>query len=264
MMFQHAQPGEPGGDVRSPEPLPLQIAEKPLAEWSEPSMGPKVLIIDDDIALGKFLSRKLRRRHFSVEVGPDGEAACSHIYESAYDLVILDLNLPKMDGMAILQKVRLSKPRLPILVLTARNRREDLLLALEQGADDYLIKPFSFMELLARVRSLLRRNSNPIESDSSSKIGNLSINREEHTVMRGERRIDLTVREFALLEYLMNNVGKAVSRATLMREVWNLQFDSTTNIVDVYMKYLRDKIDLDGEEKLIRTVRGVGYVLRND
>jgi len=223
---------------------------------------PMFLIVDDDIPLGKFLSRELKNRQFSSEICSDGEAAAEKIQQTNYDLVILDLNLPRMDGMAILKQVRLSQPRLPILVLTARNRTEDLLLALEQGADDYLIKPFSFMELLARVRNLLRRSSSP--AVSSSKIGNLTINREEHWVMRGDRRIDLTVREFALLEYLMSNVGKAVSRATLMREVWNTQLDSTTNIVDVYMKYLRDKIDREGEVKLIRTVRGVGYVLSGE
>ena len=223
---------------------------------------PMILIVDDDIPLGKFLSRELKNRQFSAEVCSDGEAAAENIKNSNYDLVILDLNLPRMDGMAILKQVRVTQPRLPILVLTARNRTEDLLLALEQGADDYLIKPFSFMELLARVKNLLRRSSSP--AVSSSKIGNLTINREEHWVMRGERRIDLTVREFALLEYLMSNVGKAVSRATLMREVWNVQIDSTTNIVDVYMKYLRDKIDCEGEVKLIRTVRGVGYVLSSE
>jgi DNA-binding response OmpR family regulator len=223
------------------------------------------LIVDDDIALGKFLSRELKNRQFSSEICNDGESATEKIKETNYDLVILDLNLPRMDGMAILKQVRLSQPRLPILVLTARNRTEDLLLALEQGADDYLIKPFSFMELLARVRNLLRRSSSPATAAvNSSKIGNLTINREEHWVMRGDRRIDLTVREFALLEYLMSNVGKAVSRATLMREVWNTQLDSTTNIVDVYMKYLRDKIDREGEVKLIRTVRGVGYVLSGE
>ena len=240
----------------------MPLAEKQFGV-SRKMSTPTVLIVDDDTALAKFLSRELKNRQFSTEICHEGESATKSIKETSYDLVILDLNLPQMDGMAILKQVRLSQPRLPILVLTARNRTEDLLLALEQGADDYLIKPFSFMELLARVRNLLRRNSSPAVVNSS-KIGNLIINREEHWVMRGERRIDLTVREFALLEYLMSNVGKAVSRATLMREVWNTQLDSTTNIVDVYMKYLRDKIDREGEVKLIRTVRGVGYVLSGE
>jgi DNA-binding response OmpR family regulator len=226
------------------------------------STGQRILVVDDDVALGKFLSRELKRRHYSVEIRQDGEAARDDIQGSTYDLVILDLNLPKMDGMAVLKQVRVSQPRLPILVLTARNHTQDLVAALEQGADDCLIKPFSFLELLARVRGLLRRNSSaPV---SSSKVGDLTMNREEHWVLRGDRRIDLTAREFALLEYLMNNAGKAVSRSTIMQEVWNTTFDSTTNIVDVYMKYLRDKIDIAGEVKLIRTVRGVGYVLSYD
>jgi DNA-binding response OmpR family regulator len=258
-------------DTPSPEPVdtgtPVGVsiaapkADKPIAELSI-AAGPKILVVDDDVPLGKFLSRELKRRHFSVEMRHDGEAARDKIQESTYDLVILDLNLPRMDGMAVLRQVRVSHPRLPILILTARSHTEDMVTALEQGADDCLIKPFSFQELLARVRGLLRRNSAP--PMNASRVGSLTINREEHWVMRGDHRIDLTAREFALLEYLMNNAGKAVSRATIMRDVWNVAFDSTTNIVDVYMKYLRDKIDIDGEVKLIRTVRGVGYVLSDE
>ncbi|MGA2671894.1 MAG: response regulator transcription factor [Terracidiphilus sp.] len=236
--------------------------DKPARDRSKISTGPKILVVEDDIPLGKFLHRELKSNNFSVEVIYDGETACSNIQESVYDLIILDLNLPKMDGMAVLKHIRQNHSRLPVLVLTARNRTEDLVSALEQGADDCLIKPFSYLELLARARGLLRRNAAP--TVSSSKVGDLVINRDEHWVLRGDRRIDLTPREFALLEYLMNNVGKAVSRTTLMREVWNTPFDATTNVVDVYMKYLRDKIDLEGEVKLIRTVRGVGYVLSNE
>ena len=236
--------------------------ERLLCDPAAPSSWPRILIVDDDVSLGKFLSRELKRKNFIVEVRNDGESVSSDLTSSAYDLLILDLNLPRMDGMSVMRQVRSSYPLLPILVLTARNRTQDMVAGLEQGADDFLIKPFSLLELTARVKALLRRKSTP--AVHSSKAGSLIMNREEHWVMRGERRIDLTSREFSLLEYLMNNVGKAVSRKTLMQEVWNIPFDPTTNIVDVYMKYLRDKIDTDGEPKLIRTVRGIGYALSND
>jgi DNA-binding response OmpR family regulator len=252
----------PESDLRSGCASSARIAEMPDYDPATILTSPKILVVDDDVSLGKFLTRELTRSHFFVEVSGDGEAACNKLTKSTYDLLILDLNLPGMDGMAVMKQVRLSQPQLPILVLTARNRTEDLVSALEKGADDCLIKPFSLLELRARVRCLLRRSSGPAVSFAS--IGNLTVNREEHRVMRGDRRIDLTVREFALLEYLMNNVGKAVSRKTLMEDVWSIPYDSTTNIVDVYMKYLRDKVDLEGEVKLIRTVRGVGYVFGND
>jgi two-component system copper resistance phosphate regulon response regulator CusR len=250
------------GDVETEISPAALWADKPLLHRPKTLTGSRILIVEDDIHLGRFLSRELKLSLSSVDVRHDGAAAYEELQKSSYDLVILGLNLPKTDGMAFLKQVRVSQPRLSILVLTARNHTEDLIQAFEHGADDCLIKPFSFLELLARVRSLLRRNSIP--ATRSSKVGDLTVNWEEHRVARGERRIDLTPREFAILEYMMGNVGKPVSRMTLMREVWNVPYDPTTNIVDVYMKYLRDKIDLDGEVKLIRTVRSVGYVLSND
>ena len=248
------------GDGHTEVPSAVLVADPQIQVKLSASLN--ILVVEDDVPLGKFLSRELKLKHFAVGVTHDGESACEALQESNYSLVILDLNLPKMDGMSFLKHVRLKQPQLPVLVLTARNRTEDLVLALEQGADDCLIKPFSFQELLARVRSLLRRNSAPAATPGN--IGDLIFNREEHRVMRGTRRIDLTPREFSILEYLIENKGRPVSRAALMREVWNIPFDPTTNIVDVYMKYLRDKIDVEGEAKLIRTVRGIGYVLSDD
>jgi len=238
------------------------LAGPVLRDESRAPASARILIVEDDVSLSKFLCRALEKKLFSVEVSLDGEVAWEQLQKSLYDLVILDLNLPRIDGMELLRRVRLTQPALPLLVLTARNRTDDMVAALEQGADDCLIKPFSLLELLARIRGLLRRGSS--SAVSSSKLGDLSIDREQHRVVRGERTIDLTPREFAILECLMHNAGKTVSRMTLMRDVWNIPFDPTTNIVDVYMKYLRDKIDIDGEMKMLRTVRGVGYVLRND
>ena len=223
--------------------------------------GRRILIVEDDVSLAGFLAGELQLADFVVELVHDGETALEILEgEGRFDLMILDLNLPKMDGLTLLKRSKPSRPRLPMLVLTARSRVEDKVLALQNGADDCLAKPFSFAELLARVHALLRRNSGVIPN--CSKVGNLTLNREERRVERNGRRIELTPREFAILEYMMRSPGKPVSRSTLLEEVWNMPPDPSTNIVDVYMKYVRDKIDLPGETKLTHTIRGVGYEIR--
>jgi DNA-binding response OmpR family regulator len=224
--------------------------------------GRRVLIVEDDVALAGFLSTELQAERFAVDVVHDGEAALTLLQaEHRFDLLILDLNLPKLDGISLLQRIKPAQPRLRMLVLTARTHTKDKVKALQSGADDCLTKPFSLAELFARVHALLRRDAGMVPN--CSKVGDLTLNREERRVERNGRRIDLTPREFAILEYLMRNAGRPVSRATLLEEVWNMAPDPSTNIVDVYMKYVRDKVDLPGETKLTHTIRGVGYELRD-
>jgi DNA-binding response OmpR family regulator len=219
-------------------------------------------VVEDDAPLAQLLCQQLQAKSHEVSVVHDGEAARQAIVDERFDLIILDLNLPRLDGISLLQQVRPMQPRLPVLVLTARRRVEDRALSLDAGADDCMTKPFSFLELHARVRALLRRNTGPISR--VSRAGDLVLDREEHRVERNGRRIDLTTREYDLLEFLMRNAGRPVSRANLMEQVWNMPYDPTTNLVDVYVKYVRDKIDREGEVKLIRTIRGVGYILSDD
>jgi DNA-binding response OmpR family regulator len=235
----------------------------PVARVFNPYAGRHVLIVEDDASLSKFLSDELRAESFAVDLAPDAEVALQMLEEGRRcDLLILDLNLPQLDGMSLLQRVRPRRPRMPIIVLSARSRVEDKVRALHDGANDYLVKPFSFLELLARVQALLRHNAGPLEN--VSRVGDLTLHREERLVERNGRRIDLTPREFAVLEYMMRNAGRSVPRAQLFEEVWNMPHDPSTNIVDVYMKYVRDKVDLPGEHKLTHTVRGIGYVLREE
>ncbi|MBZ5679117.1 MAG: response regulator transcription factor [Acidobacteriia bacterium] len=219
----------------------------------------RILIAEDDAALAKFVSQGLESEHYEVDVYSDGEQAQSAANELDYDLVILDLNLPKLDGVSILRQLRLKKPTVPVLVLTQRTRVEDRVQCLDTGADDYLAKPFSYSELSARIRALFRRSHLP--SESVLVIDDLKLDRVERRVERAGRRIELTTKEFALLEYLMRNTGRRVTRAMIIEHVWNLTFDTTTNVVDVYINYLRRKIDDGHPNKLIHTVRGVGYEL---
>lgn len=219
----------------------------------------RILIAEDDEALAKFVRQGLEGERYAVDVFPDGEQARTAASEIDYDVVILDLNLPKLDGVSVLRQLRLKKPSLPVLVLTQRTRVEDRIQCLDTGADDYLGKPFSFSELSARIRALVRRSHLPSESVLTA--ADLKLDRVEHRVERAGRRIELTTKEFALLEYLMRNAGRKVTRSMIIEHVWNLTFDTTTNVVDVYINYLRRKIDDGHPIKLIHTVRGVGYEL---
>ena len=220
----------------------------------------RILIAEDDSSLASFVRKGLEAEHYAVDIAPDGEEARWLVSECQYDLMILDLNLPKLDGISLLRLVRPKRTSLPVLVLTGRSRIEDRVEALDSGADDCLLKPFSFSELSARVRALLRRR--PVAAETRLRVADLELDRVERVVRRGGKRIELTSKEFGLLEYLLRNAGHRITRNMIVEHVWNLSFDTGTNIVDVYINYLRKKVDEGFNPKLIHTVRGVGYELR--
>jgi DNA-binding response OmpR family regulator len=211
----------------------------------------RILIAEDDEALGKFVRQGLEGEQYRVDSAKDGEQALSAALASDYDVVILDLNLPKLDGVGVLRQVRIKKPSLPILILTQRTRVEDRVQALDTGADDYLGKPFSFSELSARIRALIRRSHLP--SESVLTVADLKLDRVQRSVERGGLKIELTAKEFSLLEYLMRNAGRDVTRSMIIEHVWNLTFDTTTNVVDVYIFGKWQKI-----ESLRAAVVGLG------
>lgn len=222
----------------------------------------RILIVEDDSALCSFIRKGLEAEHYAVDAVNDGAQGRAMALEFDYDLVVLDLNLPGVDGVSILKSLRQHKASLPVMILTARSRVEDRVQCLDSGADDYLVKPFSFLELSARARALLRRSHLPAESVLT--VRDLCLDRVQRKVERAGRHIELTTKEFALLEYLMRNAGRRLTRAMIIEHVWNLTFDSTTNVVDVYINYLRRKVDDGFPSPLIHTVRGVGYQLSHD
>jgi len=217
----------------------------------------RILVVEDDAPLAIFIRKGFEAEAYAVDIASDGEQARNMAEDLDYDLVLLDLNLPKLDGVSVLRHLRPLKPQLPVLVLTARSRVEDRVQALDAGADDCLNKPFSFSELSARVRALMRRGRPTAES--VLRVCDLVLDRVDRRVERAGRRIDLTSKEFALLEYLMRNAGRRITRSMIIEHVWNLNFDTSTNVVDVYINYLRKKIDEGASCRLIHTVRGVGY-----
>ena len=220
----------------------------------------RILVVEDEKKVASFIAKGLTEESYAVDVAYDGEEGAFMALENDYDLIILDLMLPKMDGMEILKKIREEQKDVPVLILTARDSVDDIVAGLEGGSDDYLTKPFAFAELLARIRALLRRSQE--RKVTVLKVADLTLNPLTREVKRGDRKIDLTSKEYALLEYFMRNVNRVLTRTLISEHVWNYEFDPLTNVVDVYVNYLRKKIDQKKESKLIHTVRGVGYIMK--
>jgi two-component system copper resistance phosphate regulon response regulator CusR len=222
----------------------------------------RVLLVEDEEKVTRFVARGLKAERYAVDVALDGRSGLDHVAAYSYDLIILDLNLPGMSGTELLKHIRKSHRHVPVLILTARDNIEDKIKNFEEGADDYLTKPFSFAELLVRVKALLRRG--PVTNSTTLRVGELELDRVVHKVKRGDKTIDLTSKEFSLLEYLMINAGRVLSRTMIIEHVWDQSFEGLTNIVDVYVRQLRKKIDEGHDHKLFRTVRGVGYSITEE
>ena len=219
-----------------------------------------VLVVEDEKKVASFIQRGLSAEHYSVDLSYDGEDGLTRFFDGEYDLLILDVMLPKRDGLSVLREVRKRGVQIPVLLLTARDTLSDKVAGLDQGADDYLTKPFAFEELLARVRALLRRGA--ATQPPTFTLANLSLDPTTRQVIRAGKKIDLTAKEFALLEFFLRNPGRVLSRTLIAQHVWGVDFDTFTNVIDVYVKYLRKKVDADFEPKLIHTVRGAGYVMK--
>ena len=222
----------------------------------------RLLLIEDEPKVSSFVARGLTAERFAVDVAADGKSGLDLATTYHYGLIILDLMLPQMDGGEVLRHIRRKDTYVPVLILTARDGVRDKVGNFDAGADDYLTKPFAFAELLVRVKALLRRG--PLNRSSTLRVGDLELDRLSQQVKRAGRRIELTSKEYSLLEYLMSNAGRVLSRTMIIEHVWDQSFDGITNIVDVYVGHLRSKIDLSHDPKMIRTVRGVGYAIAED
>ena len=220
----------------------------------------RILVVEDEPKVASFIQRGLAEESFIVEVARDGEEALERARQTVYDLVILDLMLPRMDGFAVCRELRTLGSETPVLILSARGVVEDRVKGLELGADDYLTKPFAFSELSARVRALLRRRKPA--ALLTLKVADLTLDPITRLVKRGERRLDLTQKEFALLDYLMRHTGQVVTRTMIAEHVWGFNWDRLTNVIDVYVNHLRKKIEVADEPRLLHAVRGAGYIIR--
>jgi len=222
----------------------------------------RILVVEDEKKVARFIQQGLEEEHYSVDVAYNGEEGEVMAESQEYDLLILDVMLPKKSGLELTRTIRAGKKTTPILMLTAKTSTEDKVEGLDSGADDYLTKPFAFAELVARVRSLLRRGSQ--EKSTVLNIDDLELDTVTHKARRGGKQIDLTAKEYALLEYFLRNKDRVLSRTIISEHIWDYNFDTGTNLIDVYINHLRNKIDNGFEKKLIRTVRGVGYVMKEE
>ena len=222
----------------------------------------RLLVVEDEKKLNELITKKLKKEYYGVDSCFDGEEAIRYVEGTEYDAIILDIMLPKLDGFEVIKRIRAKKNKVPILLLTARDNIDDKVKGLDYGADDYLVKPFIFEELMARIRVLLRRNSG--NADNVITIANLKVDLDAKLVFRDDVLIKLSGREYSVLEYLIRNKGKILPRERIENHIWNYEYEGGTNVIDVYIRYLRKKIDDSYTPKLIHTIRGLGYVLRVD
>ena len=222
----------------------------------------RILVVEDEKNLNDIIVKKLKNEKYGVDSCFDGKDAIDYILATEYDVIILDIMLPKLNGFEVLKSIRNKNIKTPVLMLTAKDGIEDKVQGLDLGADDYLIKPFSFEELLARIRVLLRRNSTNNNANNIYKIANLTVDIDSRSVFRDDKSIKLSTREFTILEYLIRNKGKVLSRDSIEQHIWDYEYEGGTNVVDVYIRYLRKKIDDGYSPKLIYTIRNIGYVLK--
>lgn len=219
----------------------------------------RILVVEDEESIARFIQQGLKENGYAVDVAADGKSGLTYAHAADYDVLVLDIMLPKMDGLELLRELRREGNKTPALMLTARDTVDDRVRGLDSGADDYLVKPFAFPELLARIRALLRRP--PLQTDTVLHVADLQMDTSTRQVRRGDRLIDLTPREYAVLEYLMRHPDQVLTRTQIGEHVWNFDFYHESNVIDVYIGYLRRKVEKESETALIHTVRGVGYRL---
>lgn len=224
----------------------------------------KILLVEDEAKVAAFIKKGLDEQSYEVDVAFDGAMGKRLALHNQYDVMIMDVNMPQINGFELVKIIRQEGITTPILMLTAFGTTDDKLTGFDAGADDYLVKPFEFRELLARIKSLNKRTGETILKGKKLVIHDLELNLDEKSVKRGGQKIELTAKEFALLEYFLRNKGKVVSRAEIAEKVWDLKFDTGTNVIDVYINFLRKKIDKDFDKKLIHTMVGMGYIMRED